>query len=349
MNGASGDVEDVPATDRDLSDEELMGRLARGRQEALGTLHARYASLVLGLATRSLGPESAEEISQEVFLAVWEHAATFDPARGTFRTWVLQITRMRVINELRRRGRRPRTTSQSSGAGDDPLPDRGPGPDEEACRAHRRDAVRAAVDALPAPQREALSLAFLEDLTHEQVAAFLNVPLGTTKSRIRAGVKTLRTRLAPLVTAGLIVGWLAVAGLHELDQRNELHRRDRALRLITDSEVVPRPLGPAPGINPASHGNYRGLAGVDLAVLTLSHLDPPPSGSEYRAWAAHQGRWTFLGRVQLEAQGRSQLIAEGPELRSLPDQVLVTIEPIDRHVGAGSEPGGPPVVVWPPR
>ena len=57
----------------------------------------------------------------------------------------------------------------------------------------------------PVARREALSLAFLDDLTNEQVAAFLDVPLGTTKSRIRAGVKALRTRLAPLVAAGLIV------------------------------------------------------------------------------------------------------------------------------------------------
>jgi RNA polymerase sigma-70 factor (ECF subfamily) len=326
-----------------------MNRLARGRQEALGALHVRYASLIHGLAARSLGPESAEEISQEIFLAVWQHAAAFDPARGTFRTWVLQITRRRVINELRRRARRPRTASQSVRPGDDSPPDPAPGPDEEACLAHRRDAVRAAVDALPAPQREALSLAFLEDLTHEQVAAFLNVPLGTTKSRIRAGAKTLRTRLAPLVAAGLIVGWLMVAGLHEAEQRAALHRRDRALRLVTNSEVVPGRLGPAPGINPSAHGNYRGRPGVDLAVLTLSYLDPAPSGSEYRAWAAHQGRWTFLGHVRLEDEGRSLIIAEGPELRSLPDQVLVTIEPIARHIDAGSAPNGPPVVLWPPR
>jgi RNA polymerase sigma-70 factor (ECF subfamily) len=322
-----------------------MARLAGGREEALGPLYVRYASLILGLAARTLDPEAAEEIRQEVFLAVWQHAATFDPARGTFRAWVLRITRTRILNELRRRTRRPRTTSQSSRTGDDPLPDPDPGPDEEAWRAHRRDAVRAAVDALPPPQREALSLAFLEDLTHEQVAAFLDVPLGTTKSRIRAGVKALRTRLAPLVAAGLIVTGLTLAGLYEIKQQDALRRRDRALALVTNSEVVPRRLGPAPGINPAAHGNYRGRAGVDLAVLTLSYLEPAPSGFEYRAWAAHQGRWTFLGHVTLERDGRSLIIAEGPALRSLPDRILVTIEPIGRR--AGASPNGPPVVRWP--
>src|SRR5262249_8608272 len=226
MNGAAGDLEDPPPADRDLTDEELMRRLADGRHEALGPLHARYVSLICALVARAREREAAEEISQEIFLAVWQHAATFDPARGTFRTWVLQITRTRILNELRRRGRRPRTTSQSARPGDDPLPDPGPGPDEEAWRAHRRDAVRPAGAALPPPQREALSLAFLEDLTHEQVAAFLDVSLGTTKSRIRAGVKTLRTRLAPLVAAGLIVTGLTLAGLYEIEQQDALRRWD---------------------------------------------------------------------------------------------------------------------------
>ena len=95
-----------------LSDEELMGQLAIGRTEAPWPLHGRYAALVFGLAARSLDRAAAEEISQDVFLAVWRHAAAFDPARGSFRAWVLQIAHFRVINELRRRGRRPRATSQ---------------------------------------------------------------------------------------------------------------------------------------------------------------------------------------------------------------------------------------------
>jgi RNA polymerase sigma-70 factor (ECF subfamily) len=346
-NGDCGDGGNLPSASEDRSDEELMARLAAGQPEALGPLHGRYAALVFGLAARALDRDAAEEISQEVFLAVWRHAATFDPARGSFRSWLARITRTRVLNELRRRGRRPRTRSQSQRPPEVDRPDPGPGPVEETWREHRRDAVRAAVDALPSPQREALSLAFLEDLTHEQVAAFLDVPLGTTKSRIRAGVKALRTRLAPLVAAGLVVTGLTLAGLYAIDQQAALHRRDRALRLVTNSDVVPLRLGPAPGINPAAHGNYRGRTGIDLAVLTLSYLDPAPAGHEYRAWASHQGRWTWLGRLPLEDEGRSLIIAEGPALRSLPDQVLVTIEPIGHR--AGATPNGPTVVVWPPR
>src|SRR5271166_847319 len=150
---------------------------------------------------------------------------------------------------------------QSNGSGGDHLPDRGPDPAESAWREHRRGVVRAAVEALPPPQREALSLAFLEDLTHEQVASFLKLPLGTTKSRIRSGLKSLRGRLAPLVGAGLILaGLLTFAGLREHAHQASLRRQGRALSLVTNSEVVPRRLAPAPGIDPAAHGNYRGLA-----------------------------------------------------------------------------------------
>jgi RNA polymerase sigma-70 factor (ECF subfamily) len=334
----------------DSSDEELMSQLASGRPEALGPLHGRYAALIYRLAARALDRAAAEEISQEVFLAVWQHAATFDPSRGSFRAWVSQIARTRVLNELRRRGRRHRAASPSADTGDDQFPDPAPGPAEVAWREHRRAAVRAAVDALPPPQREVLSLAFLEELTHEQVAAYLNLPLGTTKSRIRAGVQALRIRLAPLVVACLVLaGLFTLAGLRENAQQAALRRHDRALRLVTNSEVVPRRLGPAPGINPVAHGNYRGRHGVDLAVLTVSDLAPAPDGYDYRAWASHGARWTLLGRVQLNDEARSLIIAEGPELITPPDHVLVTLEPIAHRAGAGTTPTGPPVVVWPTR
>jgi RNA polymerase sigma-70 factor, ECF subfamily len=183
-----------------LSDEELMGQLAAGRQDALGLLHGRYATLVFNLAARALDRATAEEVVQDVFVSVWRKASTFDPSRGTFRAWVLQIAHFRVINELRRRGRRPRVERDPEGLRLASVPEPGPGPAEAVWREHRRAAVRAAVEALPPRQRIALSLAFLDDLTHEQVAACLNLPLGTTKSRIRAGINALRTRLAPLAT-----------------------------------------------------------------------------------------------------------------------------------------------------
>ncbi len=350
MTGDHNHVTRPPSMIEQDSDEGLMSQLAAGRSDALQALYGRYSSLVFGLASRTLDRATAEEIAQEVFLTVWRKAATFDPARGTFRSWVVRITLSRVRNELRRRGRRPRTTSSADVNGAENRPDSVPDPADAAWHEHLRAAVRAAVDDLPTAQREALRVAFLQDLTNEQTAALLDLPLGTTKSRIRAGLKTLRVRLAPLVAAGLILtGVLTFAGLRERAHQAALRRHDRALRLVTNSEVVPRRLGPAPGTDPAAHGNYRGRPGFDLAVLTLSYLAPAPRGQEYRAWASHGGRWTLLGRVELDGEGRSLIIAEGLELTTPPDQLRVTLEPIDAQTGAGAVPTGPPVVLWPTR
>jgi RNA polymerase sigma-70 factor (ECF subfamily) len=343
-------TEGTLSTDVEVSDEELMRQLAGGCPEALGPLHTRYASLIDSLASRVLDRDAGEEVSQEVFFTVWRHARTFDPSRGSFRTWVLRITRSIVLNELRSRGRRPRAKVQSNGTNGDHLPDPGPDPADAAWHEHRRAAVLAAVDALPAPQREALSLAFLEERTHEQVAALLNLPLGTAKSRIRSGLKALRGSLAPLIGAGLVLaGFLTLAGLREHAHRAELQRQGRALALVTNSEVVPRRLGAEPGIDPAAHGNYRGRPGVDLAVLTVSYLAPPPRGQDYRAWASHGGRWTPLGRVAIGPDGRGLIIAESPALATPPDEVRLTLEPEGAPIGPGAAPTGRPILRWPAR
>jgi RNA polymerase sigma-70 factor, ECF subfamily len=179
----------------DVTDEKLMRLLAAGRPEALGSLHRRYASLIFRLARASLERAAAEDVVQDVFVVVWRKAAVFTPDRGTFRHWVVQIARHRILNELRSRRRRARVVSDP----DDPhlelLLDGGLEPYEQVWRASVQSAVRSALGQLPESQREAVNLAFLEDLTHPQVAVQLNVPLGTAKTRIRAGLRKLRGAL----------------------------------------------------------------------------------------------------------------------------------------------------------
>jgi RNA polymerase sigma-70 factor, ECF subfamily len=332
---------DTSHSDPILSDEELMSQLAAGRQDALGPLHGRYASLIFNLAAQTTGSATAEEIVQDVFVAVWRKAGTFDPARGTFRTWVLRIAHLRVLNELRRRGRRIRVESDPEGLHIGCVPEPGPGPSEEAWRDHRRAIVRQAVAALPPPQRQALSLAFLEDLTHEQIAECLDLPLGTAKSRIRAGLHSLRARLAPLFAAGLLfVGVVAIIYLREQSLRHY-----EALRLVTSSDVVPRRMTATSGppVESEMHGNYRGRPGVPLAVLTFSHFTPAPAGRAYQAWGEFNGRWVRLGTVHPKDDGRDLLIAEGPHLRSPPTTLKVTLE----TVGTPRAPNGPTVIAWP--
>jgi RNA polymerase sigma-70 factor, ECF subfamily len=184
-----------------VPDEELVRQLAAGCQEVLDPLQERYGSVLTRLASRQLDRPSAEEIVQDVFLTVWQHAQSFDLRRGTFRAWMLQIARRRIINELRRRRSRPQLELDPEGMRLDGLADDAPEVAEQVSGNERRTLVRCALQVLPQSQREAVAMAFLEELTHEEVACAMRVPLGTTKTRIRSGLLRLRAELASLGVA----------------------------------------------------------------------------------------------------------------------------------------------------
>lgn len=329
------------------SDEELVRWLTAGRQEALGALYSRYAPLIFSLAAQTLDQHAAEEIVQDVFLAVWRGAATFDPERGPFRPWVLQVAHTRILNELRRRSRRPRIEPDPDGLYLESLPDAAPEPAEAAWHEYRRSAVRSAVEALPPPQRQALGLAFFEELTHEQVAALLDLPLGTAKTRIRAALQKLRSQLAPLIAALALVSTVGALGIRYQSDQMALERYDRALQLVTASDLRPLRLEAAPGVPAEAHGTYRARPGAENAVLTLSHLPPVPEGRIYQGWVLSDGTWTSLGTAHPDAGGgtRLLLIAEGPELAVPPEAVQVTLEPL----GGSPTPSGGVVIAWPVR
>jgi len=191
---------DRSASAHDPSDEELARQLTFGRQEPLGILHQRYASLILKMAAHSLDRGTAEEIVQDVFLAVWRNAPVFGPERGTFRAWVLQIAHFRILNELRRQRRRPLLQPDPDGLLLANLADDGPGPEELAQRESLRSVVQSAFADLPQSQRQAVDLAFFKDLSHTEVAAELRIPLGTAKPRIRSSLLRLRGQLAAEVS-----------------------------------------------------------------------------------------------------------------------------------------------------
>lgn len=328
------------ADGRGGTDEELMRQLAAGRQEALGPLYGRYAGRLFALAAQSLDRATAEEIVQEVFLAVWRHAAAFAPARGTFKAWVFQIAHYRILNELRRRSRQPQLEDDPEGGRMAQSPDPAPGPDEVVAGEERDAEVRGAVEELPAGQRRAVELAFFDGLTHEQVASTLHVPLGTAKTRIRTGLQRLRAGLAPALGALVIVAGAVIGGVglhHELADRA---RDDRALALLTSSETVAIRLNAEPGVPPEAHAVYRGQTGMTVAVLTLEHFPAAPAGETYQAWIRHGRTWTSLGTIRPDAHGDARLIAEGIIVTPLPDAVEITREP----AGGSVRPQGPVVV-----
>ncbi len=330
--------------DPSLGDDELMRLVADGRAEAIGPLHGRYAPRIFSLAVQTLDRAAAEEIVQDVFVAVWRKSATFDPARGTFRAWVMRIAHLRVLNELRRRDRRPKVAHDPEGLHLATLPDPGPDLVEVDWREFRRSTVREAVRRLPGPQRQALSLAFFEDLSHEQVAASLSLPLGTAKSRIRAAIQSLRDHLGPILA--VVLGLAGVLGLLERRHQQEWSdRQDRAIRMITSSDVVPIRLTAAPGVPADAHGSYRRRIGIEVAVMALSHMPPVSSGRTYQGWALHQGRWISLGTARPGPDGAGLLIAQDPALTVPPEALQVTLEP---QRGSLS-PTGPVLIAWPGR
>jgi RNA polymerase sigma-70 factor (ECF subfamily) len=157
----------------------------------LEALYEAYHRQALGLAYRVLNDAAdAEEVVQEAFLAVWRAGRSYDPARGSVRTWLLTLVRNRAIDVIRARQRRPvRPLDEAP----DPV-DPSDVPAQVSLSIDSAAAGRALED-LPPDQRRAVELAFLSGLSHGEIAAQLGLPIGTVKGRIRLGLDRLRTAL----------------------------------------------------------------------------------------------------------------------------------------------------------
>jgi RNA polymerase sigma-70 factor, ECF subfamily len=175
-------------------DEELIAAVARRDSSAVVTLYDRYGRLAFALAYRILEDATlAEETVQDAFLQVWRRANTFDPTRGgNVRAWFLTIVHNRAIDARRRYiDRRPRPVPLENVEAVLSVPDVW----REVSARLTRDEVRAAVDILPAEQRQAIELAFFEGLTHQEISQRINAPLGTVKGRLRLGLKKVHATL----------------------------------------------------------------------------------------------------------------------------------------------------------
>lgn len=186
-----------------LDDETLVRLIVQARAEALGELYDRYSRLVFSLALNSVGnPATAEEITQDVFLRVWQRARQYRHDRAKVSTWLTSITRHRSVDQLRRRGSRP---EQHSVAWAELAPGAEPsvnGPEQAAALTMQRERVRAAITQLSGEQKQVLALAYFQGLTQSQIAEALALPLGTVKTRIRLGMQKLRDLLQEDRVAG---------------------------------------------------------------------------------------------------------------------------------------------------
>jgi RNA polymerase sigma factor (sigma-70 family) len=173
-----------------LSDESLLAGMANGNQDAAATFVRRYQARVYGLALTVIGvPAVAEEVAQETFVKVWRHASTYDVRRGRVSTWLLTITRNAAVDAVRYRHEDPMDPSLLVAM----LTPEGP-PDSEGV-ADTSLVLRQALADLPPGQREPILLMTFSGMTAKEIAARDAVPLGTIKTRVRRGLRTMRERL----------------------------------------------------------------------------------------------------------------------------------------------------------
>ena len=185
---------------QDASDATLVVSIGRFHQAALAEGYRRHAGAVFGLARRLLGDVAlAEEVTQEVFLRLWNQPENFDPSRGSLRSYLLAHAHGRSVDLLRsegaRRMREERDARRTAESGYDL--------EHEVGDLATAEQVRRALAAIPDNERSAIELAYFGGHTYREVASMLDQPEGTVKSRIRAGLKRLRQEFA---TAGISMG-----------------------------------------------------------------------------------------------------------------------------------------------
>jgi RNA polymerase sigma-70 factor (ECF subfamily) len=177
---------------REQPDNELLHAVARGDESALASLYDRYASILLGLLMRILHSRGeAEDVLQELFLQVWRRAVDFDESRGRAFTWLVTLARSRAIDRLRSLDARARAATASVAEPSEEISDAS----ADTFRAEQREIVRRALAELSEDQRQTLVLAYEEGLTQTEIAARLKQPLGTVKTRTRAGLSKMRELL----------------------------------------------------------------------------------------------------------------------------------------------------------
>jgi RNA polymerase sigma-70 factor (ECF subfamily) len=179
------------------ADRELLDSLAHD-PTALGVLYDRYAGLVYGIALSALrNADEAQDLSQEIFLSLYQQREHYDAARGALPGFLVTMTRTRAIDRLRARGRKLRLLQDFHRAA--PPAEMGFDPLERLSLGQCADRVRAALAELPEVQRKVLELAYYRGLTQSEIAADLDASLGTVKSWARRGLQSLARALGDLV------------------------------------------------------------------------------------------------------------------------------------------------------
>ena len=200
------------------TDAELMARVAAGDREAFAEVYDRHAQALYGTAMRFLrDPGAAEDVVQETYLAMWTRSESYSSEAGSLIGWLLTIARHRAIDRLRAASRQPVVVgfapAMSDGAENDlerllargrPVGcgDAADAPSDVAERRWARAVVRTALDRMPVAERQALELAYDDELTQAEIAKRLGWPIGTVKTRTRRALLRLRAMLESVPDIG---------------------------------------------------------------------------------------------------------------------------------------------------
>jgi RNA polymerase sigma-70 factor, ECF subfamily len=178
---------------------DVIARVGKGDSQAFAELYEQSSSLLFTLALRILNNrDEAAELLQDVYIEVWRKAGNFDQNRGSPMAWLITLTRSRAIDRVRASSSRGRTLTDSlEESRAEELQSDLPDPLETHTVEELRILVGDALSDLPAAQQEALELSFYDGLTHAEIAAKLDKPIGTIKTRIKLGMNKLRYTLRP--------------------------------------------------------------------------------------------------------------------------------------------------------
>ena len=183
------------------TDVELIERIREGDDRALGELYDRHGAVMYSLARSIVSePADAEEVVADAFLQIWRGATEYDRGRASVGAFLSVVTRSRALDVVRARGRRgaaeDRAAAWHTGGLAIALSASDVAPDRAVELRETRAVVRRALDALPEPQKEVILLAYFGGYSQTEIATRLSEPLGTVKTRVRAGMQKLREALA---------------------------------------------------------------------------------------------------------------------------------------------------------
>ena len=178
-------------TDRQSALKVLLRRMEDGEQVAASALYDETCGVLYSLAVRIVtNSEDAEEVMHDVYCRAWRNANTYDESRGSVMSWLVLMTRSIAIDLVRSKRRTSCVLPLESATEARDSYERAP--DAQASSNERAARIRSALATLPVEQRQAVELAFFTGLSHSELAEHLKVPLGTVKTRVRAGLSRLR-------------------------------------------------------------------------------------------------------------------------------------------------------------